>query len=132
MGTPRVRPILSDSASPARGAHGRIRRSQCRPGDRAGLPRRCIKAIARVGGIARSLPVERDHPAFRGGTIAFAAKRSSGGGTADAPYTAASARSAGVGRALGRVKACPHSELGGDSLRGQPRAILVSTGRTEA
>jgi hypothetical protein len=33
-----------------------------RPSDRAGLPRRCIKAMARVGGIARSLPVECDRP----------------------------------------------------------------------
>jgi hypothetical protein len=40
------------------------------------VPRRCIKAIARIGGIARSLPVESDHPAGGAGTIEFVTERS--------------------------------------------------------
>jgi hypothetical protein len=52
-----VRPILRDSASPARGAHGRIRRSQCRlmcssifgmNGVNERPPRRSVAAICEV------------------------------------------------------------------------------------
>jgi hypothetical protein len=55
-----VRPQRREPRMP-RPKRGR-RRSECRPSDRAVLPRRCIKAFARVAGIARSLPVDCDRP----------------------------------------------------------------------